>query len=86
VAFKQRGRAPGRQVRPDLLVLHRLEGVSDILGVLESGGFLAVEVKLRQGRVTEAQEWFISTVQALGGVAGVVRCIPDLEKLLAGLN
>jgi hypothetical protein len=63
-----------------------LKGVSDILGCLAGGRLLAIEVKLPQGRVTEEQEWFLSTVQALGGLAGVVRTIPDLERLLSSLN
>jgi hypothetical protein len=62
---------------------HGLVGVADILGCLPCGRLLAVEVKLPKGRVTEEQRWFIDTVQALGGLAGVVRTVADLENLLA---
>jgi hypothetical protein len=63
-----------------------LKGVSDILGIVEGGRLLAVECKAPQGKVSPDQQWFIDTVQALGGLAGVVRCISDLEKLLAELD
>jgi hypothetical protein len=63
-----------------------LKGVSDILGVLEGGRLLAVECKAPQGKVTPDQEWFLAEVIRRGGLAGVVRCIADLEKLLAELD
>jgi hypothetical protein len=59
-----------------------LRGVSDILGVLPGGRILAIECKLPKAEVTEAQQWFLETVQALGGLAGVCRSVADLERLL----
>jgi hypothetical protein len=33
--------------------------------------------------VTPDQQWFLDEVTRQGGLAGVCRCIPDLERLLA---
>src|SRR5262249_15385763 len=44
-----------------------LKGVSDILGVLEGGGRLAVEVKSATGRLTPDQQWFLDEVNRRGG-------------------
>jgi hypothetical protein len=46
-------------------------GVSDILGVLPSGRFLAIEVKAAKGRVSPHQQQFIDNVNASGGLAFV---------------
>lgn len=56
-----------------------LRGVSDILGVLPDGRFLAVEVK-RPGEVpTEAQSVFLAQVEQSGGVS----CwVDDVAKLI----
>lgn len=58
-------------------------GCSDIIGQMKDGRFLAVEVKREiGGKATEGQLAFIYTVQKYGGVAGVVRSIDDVIKLI----
>lgn len=57
-------------------------GSSDIIGIMPDGRFLAVEVKTKTGRVTEAQENFLAAVRARGGVAGVCRSVEDALRLV----
>lgn len=59
---------------------HHLKGVSDILGFLPNGKFLAIEVKTQTGRVTPEQQSFIDQVNALGNVAFVARSLDDVLK------
>jgi hypothetical protein len=48
-----------------------LPGVSDILGILKDGRFLAIEVKRPGGKATPAQLEFIENININGGVAFV---------------
>lgn len=45
-----------------------------------------VEVKTATGRVSEAQKKFIDHIKSVGGIAGVVRSVKDLEELISGYN
>ncbi|OCC14769.1 hypothetical protein DBT_1829 [Dissulfuribacter thermophilus] len=57
-------------------------GVSDILGVLPGGRFLAIEVKTRRGRLTRRQEAFLSAVNRQGGLGFVARSLEDVVGTL----
>lgn len=57
-------------------------GQSDILGMLKSGRFLAVEVKRPGGQLTTDQHAFLSRVDRHGGLALVVRSVDELAKAL----
>jgi len=57
-------------------------GVSDILGVLKSGRFMALEVKTERGRLTGAQRAFIEAVRQAGGFAAVVRSVDEAKVAL----
>ena len=57
-------------------------GVSDILGILPGGRFLAIEVKSPTGRVSPHQQQFIDMVNAAGGLAFVARSVEEVEALL----
>lgn len=65
-----------------------LAGVSDILGVLPGGQFLAIEIKRPKTRnhpksyCTKHQKEFISKIRELGGVALVVRSVDELKEAL----
>ncbi len=71
-----------------------MPGVSDIIGVIpvaigqrgywidQVGKFIAVECKMPKGRLQPSQQAFIEAVQAAGGIAGVVRSIEDLKRLV----
>ncbi len=58
-------------------------GVSDILGILPGGKFLAVEVKSEKGRVSPHQQQFLDEITARGGLAFVARSIEDVEQALS---
>jgi len=61
-------------------------GVPDILGCLKDGRFLAIEVKRGKNIATKTQAEFLEKVRRAGGVAGVVRCLQDVVKLLGEAN
>jgi len=54
------------------------KGVSDILGILPGGRFLAIEVKRPGGRPSEHQTAFIQEINRHGGVAFIAYSIEDL--------
>lgn len=57
-----------------------LRGVADILGVLQTGRFLAVEVKRPGGKTSQEQDRFLDRVASLGGVACCVSSVEELEE------
>jgi hypothetical protein len=59
-----------------------IPGISDIIGVLPDGKFLAIEVKRPDGKLTEAQSNFIFEVNRRGGIAFVARSIDDVKDRL----
>lgn len=56
-----------------------MKGVSDILGILPDGRFLAIEVKSEKGRVSPVQAIFIDEIISRGGVAFVARSLSDVQ-------
>ncbi len=58
-----------------------LVGTADIIGTL-NGRFFALEVKSRTGRVSLDQLAFLKCVQDAGGIAGVVRSLEDVIRLI----
>lgn len=58
------------------------KGLSDIIGILPSGRFLAIEAKVGRNKPTEAQEEFLARVRASGGVAAVVYTPEDMIAAL----
>jgi RecB family endonuclease NucS len=57
-------------------------GVSDIIGFLNDGRFLAIEIKKKGEKVSESQELFINKVNNCGGVAGIAIVIEDANNIL----
>jgi hypothetical protein len=64
------------------LRFHSIDGVSDILGCLRDGRFLAVEVKLPGREPTVAQAAFLRAIQMAGGLAALVTDLRQLETIL----
>lgn len=60
-----------------------LKGISDIMGVLPDGRFLAIEVKTKTGKVSKDQNAFIHKVNKTGGLAFVSRSLEDTIEQLA---
>ena len=67
----------------DRFVRYGFPGCSDILGQMKDGRVLAIEVKSAAGRATAAQDAFLERVATYGGVAGVVRSVACLERVIA---
>jgi hypothetical protein len=57
-----------------------INGVADIIGLLPSGRFLAVECKSSRGRQSEAQRDFQAMVEGSGGLYIIARDIQDLIR------
>jgi hypothetical protein len=55
-------------------------GVSDILGVLKGGCFLAIEVKAEKGRVSPHQQLFLDSINQAGGLAFVAHSIEEVQR------
>ena len=60
-------------------------GISDLIGILCDGRFLAIEVKTpqRRKRVSPAQKEFLDTINIAGGVGFVACSIEDVESNLS---
>jgi hypothetical protein len=61
-------------------------GVSDIIGQLKDGRFLAVEVKVAPNKATEKQQQFLDQVNRNRGVGLVAYSFVDVEKMLRMLS
>lgn len=59
-------------------------GVSDILGIWH-GKPLAIEVKSKTGKLSDAQKSFLDDFKAHGGITIVARSIEDVCAVLLGL-
>ncbi len=57
-------------------------GCSDILGQMKDGRLLAIEIKSPTGRLSAAQRAFLDLVRDNHGVAGVVRSVDDVDRVL----
>ena len=53
-------------------------GLSDIIGQMTDGRFLAIECKSSTGRLTDDQAAFLDTVRRHGGVAFMARAVDDV--------
>lgn len=59
------------------------KGGSDIIGIHKpTGKFIAIEVKNKNGRITEEQQRFINAIKAANGIAGIARSVEDALQLL----
>ena len=61
-----------------------INGTSDILGILPTGKFLAIEVKSKTGRASPEQIKFINTINDHGGIAFIARSVDDVMEKLNG--
>ena len=59
-----------------------LRGVADILGILDDGRFLAIEVKTETGQLRPEQAAFLDAIRQRGGLSCVVRSVADLDAVL----
>lgn len=59
-----------------------IPGISDILGILPGGRFLAIEVKMPKKYPTPEQRMFLADVNRKGGLGFVARSIDDAIREL----
>lgn len=57
-----------------------MKGVSDILGILPSGKFLAIEVKCKYRKPSPAQKKFLYEIEKNGGLAFVARSVKEVKN------
>lgn len=55
-----------------------VKGVSDIIGILPNGKFLAIEIKVKPNKLTEHQKWFLEQIKKNNGVAIVAYNLTDV--------
>lgn len=63
-----------------------INGVSDILGCLPDGRFLAIEVKSAKGKTTPYQDLFLKGVELNNGVSLVAKSVDDVIKRFQSLG
>jgi len=80
-AMKKRDSTGERTIR-----FTSINGVSDIIGVLRDGRFLAVECKRPGNGPTEEQSYFLDAVRRRGGIALIVYDVDDLAETLDSLE
>lgn len=63
---------------------YHIRGISDILGILEGGKMLAIEVKTpkTKNRTTDDQKFFLNEINRNGGIGFVATSIDDVRTQL----
>lgn len=61
---------------------YHIKGVSDIIGILSDGRFLAIEVKSKTGKPSPEQINFIKQINDSGGKAFIARSLEDVQEEL----
>ncbi len=59
-----------------------IPGMSDVLGILPGGKFLAIECKVGKNKPTKAQQAFLELVKGYGGVAFVAYSLDDVIEAI----
>ena len=62
------------------------EGSPDIVGLLPSGRFLAIEVKTQTTKPSKIQKDFLQKITNSGGLAIIARSVEDVEKNISKKN
>lgn len=58
------------------------KGVSDIIGIMKDGRFIAVEVKGKKGKVSLEQEQFLDIIKRFNGIAILARSLEDVMAVV----
>ena len=59
-----------------------MKGISDLIGLLPGGRFLAVEVKRKGNHMSQDQKRFLEEIRASGGIAFCARSFEDIDAEL----
>lgn len=62
-----------------------LKGMSDIIGIIKGGIFLAIEVKVPKGKLTPDQKSFLDKIKQCGGISFVAHNIEEVEQKLKNI-
>lgn len=68
--------------KPRRFIRYAFKGCSDILGQVQDGRFLAIEVKTRTGKATKEQAAFINMVRQNSGISVLARSVDDVQQAL----
>jgi len=71
-------------VNEERFIKFGFKGLSDIIGMLKDGRFLAVEIKRPGGKLTTNQREFLTLVAHAKGVAFRADSVNDCERYLNG--
>lgn len=66
----------------DQYVKFGFKGLSDIIGILENGRFLAIEVKSKTGKQTDDQRFFQDQIEGMGGLYILARSLDDVADVI----
>ena len=67
----------GRALNHDGIIHFGLKGSADIIGILHSGKFLAIEVKTGEAKQSKEQIAFMNMIRRFGGYYFLVRSVED---------
>jgi hypothetical protein len=73
-------KAKGAQKRR--FIRYGMPGISDILGCMPDGRFIAVECKVGKNALTTDQRVFLETIRDAGGIGIVARSVDDVVEAL----
>ena len=83
VAWAERMNVGNFRLKGSSWVRFGFKGLSDIIGQLKNGIFLAVEVKRPGEAPTEDQQKFLDMVENNGGLSIIAQCVDDVRDGLA---
>jgi len=75
-------KVPASEGTRERFIRFGFSGCSDIIGILDDGRLLAIEVKSARGVATADQLVFLAEIAKRGGVAFVARSIEDVDQHL----
>lgn len=59
-----------------------MKGVSDLIGLLPNGKFLAIEVKTEKGIVSSDQKAYLDSINKNNGIGIIARSLKDVEDFI----
>jgi len=82
VAFAIRVNSGAHYEEDRLIYSNSQRGMSDIMGVMKGGKAYFLEVKSQKGKLTQDQDNFLAMALESGALAGCVRSLEDVDKVL----
>ena len=76
----------GMSLSGDAVVTFGLKGSADIIGIMEGGRFVAIEVKSKHGRQRPDQVRFQAMLERFGGLYILARSVGDVDEAFAAIG